>query len=1033
MKLKVKHKCVAEYLVQRDYQVEDVMKLLDIESSEVRFVGIHGMGGIGKTTLAKLVFNELLGRFDGCSFLADVRESSRQHKGIELLQKQLLGDLGLPSGEIGDVDDGIITMRKRLPNKKVLILRDLGRTIVTDKSFKNIVKRSRLWKHEDALEVLQQDEDKRKIEMLRVRSYDNSYGYFEDAGYEYIFTQKELSSLRNLRYLECSGANFSGHLEHRLQKLMWLSWRRCPEKFMGTDLCLRKLVILDLSCSSISETWDGWSQIGTRNSLKVLDLHYCDCLTKMPDLSKYSTLERLILRQCTNLVEIDTSIGTLRGLKELDLEFCSSLEGLPEELFCPELIDMDDAELPQTTERPMKLEVLNLGHCGGLKKLPDSLGNLRSLAELNLSYTRITELPDTIGNLKKLARLDLSWTKITELPQRIGRLVKLEVLNLENCGWLKKLPNSLGNLRSLTELNLHGTGITELPDTIENLKELVRLDLYDTGITELPQGIERLVKLEGLCLCLCQGLKKLPDSLGNLRSLANLNLAWTGITELPDTIGNLKKLASLNLPVTGITTLPQSLERLVKLEYLSLHGCRGLKKFPDSLGNLRSLTKLYLAGTRFTEIPDAIGNLEKLVWLNIQQLGITELPQGIGRLEKLEDLDLYGCKELKKLPDSLGNLRSLVELELSDSGIIELPDSIGNLKKLRVIRMKRVKIKELPSSIGMLKRLEVLDAGGCQSLAEIPSTIEGLTCLRVLNLEDTCVCRLPPKLPSSLTELRVSSTSLQRVPKFSELQNLVELYLSDMDYDFYDTSGQIRPSKLRGIAKQRRLADLTLRMNITSISKKFSSHSQLQKLDLKCAHLQSCPPLPSSLSELTLYLLEERTKLPRLSNLKSLSLLVFRECSMEDDTVGNLGIAELGSLSSIRFRSCKLRNLDGFRLPESLCELQIESCCFLNTVSGLSHLQKLIHLIVSGTTELVEIRELGELESLQTLSIARCDRLKRLENLSKLKRLEKIEIWNCRKFKGIDDISDLKSLEILRIGDCDCEDVSVIHRVNFGK
>ncbi|PKI46193.1 hypothetical protein CRG98_033451 [Punica granatum] len=477
MKLKVKHKCVAEYLVQRDYQVEDVMKLLDIESSEVRFVGIHGMGGIGKTTLAKLVFNELLGRFDGCSFLADVRESSRQHKGIELLQKQLLGDLGLPSGEIGDVDDGIITMRKRLPNKKVLIvlddvdhkdqiqnlagdaswfgsgsrilittrdqrvvigsllrdkrrkewkdtierlqrvphrdvqktlkisydaledetknifldiacffinrdkrypsymweacdfdpkmglkvlvhmsmvkiinkdgmkrlwmhdqLRDLGRTIVTDKSFKNIVKRSRLWKHEDALEVLQQDEDKRKIEMLRVRSYDNSYGYFEDAGYEYIFTQKELSSLRNLRYLECSGANFSGHLEHRLQKLMWLSWRRCPEKFMGTDLCLRKLVILDLSCSSISETWDGWSQIGTRNSLKVLDLHYCDCLTKMPDLSKYSTLERLILRQCTNLVEIDTSIGTLRGLKELDLEFCSSLEGLPEELFCPELI-----------------------------------------------------------------------------------------------------------------------------------------------------------------------------------------------------------------------------------------------------------------------------------------------------------------------------------------------------------------------------------------------------------------------------------------------------------------------------------------------------------------------------------------------------------------------------------------------------------------------------------------------------------------------------------------------------------------------
>ncbi len=66
------------------------MRLVDMESSDVWFVGIHGMGGIGKTTLAKVVFNKLCDHFDRCSFLADVRESSRQHKGIENLQKQLL-------------------------------------------------------------------------------------------------------------------------------------------------------------------------------------------------------------------------------------------------------------------------------------------------------------------------------------------------------------------------------------------------------------------------------------------------------------------------------------------------------------------------------------------------------------------------------------------------------------------------------------------------------------------------------------------------------------------------------------------------------------------------------------------------------------------------------------------------------------------------------------------------------------------------------------------------------------------------------
>ncbi|XP_031372899.1 TMV resistance protein N-like isoform X3 [Punica granatum] len=723
MKLKVKHKCVTDYLVQRDDQVEGLMELLDIESTEVRFVGIHGMGGIGKTTLAKLVFNKLLGRFEKCSFLADVRS-----KGIELLQKQLLDNLGLGSGEIMDVDDGIIRMRERLAHKKVLIvlddvdhrnqiqklagdaswfgsgsrilittrdqrvvqrfhileveemkpeealrlfsmhafekdsppngdylrlakeaikssgrlplalevigsflrdkrpkewvdtinrlervphpdvqeklkisydalddrtkqifldiacffidhdkrypsymweacdfepkmelkvfvhlsmvkiikyfgmkklwmhdqLWDLGRKIITNESLKDIVRRSRLWRPEDALKVLQQDEDKPNIEMLRVRSFD----YSEDAGDGYILTQKELSSLRSLRYLECSGANFSGRLEHLLPKLMWLSWRRCPEKFMGTGLCLGNLVILDLSCSSISETWGGWNQIGTGNSLKVLDLRNCHCLTKTPDLSKYSTLERLILCQCTNLVEIHPSIGKLRCLKELDLEFCFSLEGLPEELCCPELIDIDTAKLPQRIGRLGKLEILNLYKCRSLEEISDSLGNLRSLSDLDMLGTRITELPDTIGNLKKLARLDLSETRITELP-----------------------------------------------------------------------------------------------------------------------------------------------------------------------------------------------------------------------------------------------------------------DSIGNLKKLRVIKMAGIEIKELPSSIGMLKRLEVLDAERCESLAKIPSTIGGLTCLRVLNLKETSVCRLPPKLPTSLIELHVSSISLPR------------LY----------PSGQIRPSKLRGVAKLHKIADLTLDIHMMKL------------------------------------------------------------------------------------------------------------------------------------------------------------------------------------------------------------------------
>lgn len=72
LKMKVKHKFLTKYLVQRDDQVDALMKLLDIKAPYVRFVRIHGMRGIGKTTLAKIIFNKLCDHYKYYSFLADV-------------------------------------------------------------------------------------------------------------------------------------------------------------------------------------------------------------------------------------------------------------------------------------------------------------------------------------------------------------------------------------------------------------------------------------------------------------------------------------------------------------------------------------------------------------------------------------------------------------------------------------------------------------------------------------------------------------------------------------------------------------------------------------------------------------------------------------------------------------------------------------------------------------------------------------------------------------------------------------------------
>ncbi|XP_031392189.1 TMV resistance protein N-like [Punica granatum] len=103
-------------------QVGAVMKLLNVDSPNVQFVGIHGMGGIGKITLAKLVFNELSHRFEYCSFINDSRKSSKGEP--TKLQTKLLVDLLWKFPSVSDNEDGVKRSRDVLRNKLVLLVLD---------------------------------------------------------------------------------------------------------------------------------------------------------------------------------------------------------------------------------------------------------------------------------------------------------------------------------------------------------------------------------------------------------------------------------------------------------------------------------------------------------------------------------------------------------------------------------------------------------------------------------------------------------------------------------------------------------------------------------------------------------------------------------------------------------------------------------------------------------------------------------------------------------------------------------------------
>ncbi|KAI6680454.1 hypothetical protein NL676_034335, partial [Syzygium grande] len=123
-KLNKRDKKLPDHLVGIEDSVKDVMRLIDEGLSDVRYLVIHGMGGIGKTTLAKVIFNQISSRFHGCSFLLSVREASKGGNDVQL-QNQLLSEiLNIKQVEISDCDAGIYQIERRFRNKKVLIVLD---------------------------------------------------------------------------------------------------------------------------------------------------------------------------------------------------------------------------------------------------------------------------------------------------------------------------------------------------------------------------------------------------------------------------------------------------------------------------------------------------------------------------------------------------------------------------------------------------------------------------------------------------------------------------------------------------------------------------------------------------------------------------------------------------------------------------------------------------------------------------------------------------------------------------------------------
>ncbi|KAM7181308.1 leucine-rich repeat and calponin homology domain-containing protein 1 isoform 3-T3 [Macrochelys suwanniensis] len=161
-----------------------------------------------------------------------------------------------------------------------------------------------------------------------------------------------------------------------------------------------------------------------------------------------------------------------------------------------------DLSKNRLTEVPMELchfvslETLNLYH-NCIKIIPDAIVNLQMLTYLNLSRNQLSSLPACLCGLP-LKVLIASNNKLGSLPEEIGQLKQLMELDV-SCNEITALPQQIGQLKSLRELNIRRNYLKVLPQELVALP-LVKFDFSCNKVLVIPICFRKMVQLQVLLL-----------------------------------------------------------------------------------------------------------------------------------------------------------------------------------------------------------------------------------------------------------------------------------------------------------------------------------------------------------------------------------------------------------------------------------------------------------------------------------------------------------------------------------------------------
>ncbi|XP_061989426.1 disease resistance protein RUN1-like [Rosa rugosa] len=609
---------------------QDVNKLLHTKDNIVRMVGIWGPGGIGKTTIAKGVFNSIRHKFESCCFLTDVRS-----KGLAQLQETLLFHiLRDPTLKVTSVDEGVSFIKTRMRHKKVLLILD---DVSHSSQLQNLVPSPDCFG--PGSRILITTRDKRCLTGHQV---------------DEVYDVKMLDSDLALELFSLNAFRRNGPPDD------YLELAQCAIHY-AQGLPLALIVLGSHLFRRSKEEWEATlygckgedPHIEIRNVLKIsydaLGVHLKGYFLDIACFFKGEHVDDVkpILEACYDLKSV-TGIAQLQEKALIRID-CETFKGgriwmhdLIEEMG-KDIVYQESPNEPGERSRVWSKDDVNhvLTNNTGTNKVigiqaPWGLSsislNAKSFSEMKklryismgeyLKYESFSGDIDYLSN--QLRWLDWPASPLQSFPSdfHANKHVKL---NIPDSRRITRLWEGRKNFPRLTYMNLRGCeSLTELPNFsgIPNLKEL---DLADCkNLTTIP--CNELQNLEILNVSRCSNLVTFQTkaSISHDRDSGSLALPKLRVLKIKgcnlssaDFIGSLdcfKTLTELDLSNNNFVSVP-TLSKFVNLPRIDLYSCKRLREIPELPLNILEVNAWNCESLeRFLILPKSLKMLEMDLW-----------------------------------------------------------------------------------------------------------------------------------------------------------------------------------------------------------------------------------------------------------------------------------------------------------------------------------------------------------------------------------------------------------------------------------